>query len=137
MDITGTIILKFDRQSGVSKAGREWKKDEYVLETDGPYPKRVKFTVFGDKCDAISLELQHKYTLSFDLESREFNGRWYTDVNVYAAKEEGSMDNGGGFAPAQVSEAPAQMASVAPGYDNGMASAFGSPVGDKVDDLPF
>lgn len=74
-------------QSGTSKAGNPWKKKEWVLETLGAYPRKVKFHVFGDRADNIRLEVNKDYVLSFDIESREFNGRWYTDVSVYAARE--------------------------------------------------
>lgn len=86
MEIEGKIILDLGLQSGMSKAGREWKKKEYVLETFGQYPRKVKFTVFGDRVDQIQLEAGNSYTLSVDVESREFNDRWYTDVNCYAAR---------------------------------------------------
>lgn len=86
MEIDGKIILDLGMQSGMSKAGREWKKKEWVLETFGQYPKKVKFHVFGDKADTIGIELGNSYTISVDVESREFNDRWYTDVSCYAAR---------------------------------------------------
>ena len=88
MEIEGTIILDLGVQEGVSKAGKPWKKQEWVLETlsGGMYPRRVKFTVFGENRVAdLKFEMQKQYRISVDVESREFNGRWYTDVNAYAA----------------------------------------------------
>ena len=87
MEIEGRIIQDLGIQSGTSKAGNPWKKRELVLETFGSYPRKVKFHIFGDRVDTIRLEQGRDYILSFDLESREFNGRWYTDVNVYQARE--------------------------------------------------
>ncbi|MDE7096060.1 MAG: DUF3127 domain-containing protein, partial [Muribaculaceae bacterium] len=86
MEIEGKIILDLGMQSGMSKAGREWKKKEWVLETFGQYPRKVKFHVFGDKADTMGIEVGNSYILSVDLESREFNDRWYTDVSCYAAR---------------------------------------------------
>ena len=75
MDIKGKIIQKMDLQSGVSKIGNQWKKQEYVMETFDSYPKKVKFDFFGDRADQYPLEVGDVITLSYDIESREFNGR--------------------------------------------------------------
>lgn len=97
MEIEGKIILDLGLQSGVSKAGNQWKKKEFVLETFGQYPRKVKFTVFGDRVDTMDIQAGNSYTLSVDIESREFNERWYTDVNCYAARPyvPGGMQQGG------------------------------------------
>ena len=88
MDIKGKIIQKLDLQQGVSKAGNNWKKQEYVLETLDSYPKKVKFDFFGDRADQYPLEVGDVITLSYDIESREFNGRWYTDIRGFRAMKE-------------------------------------------------
>ena len=75
MDIKGKIIQKMEPVGGVSKAGNQWKKQEYVLETLDSYPKKVKFDFFGDRADQYPLEVGDVITLSYDIESREFNGR--------------------------------------------------------------
>ena len=115
MEIEGKIIQELPMQQGVSKAGREWKKREWVLETFGSYPRKVKFHVFGDKADTINIQVGQNYRLQFDLESREFNDRWYTDVSVYAAVP----SDGTQFAPAPqpqygAAPAPASPAGYAP-----------------------
>lgn len=90
MELEGKIIQDLGIQSGTSKMGNPWKKRELVLETFGNYPKKVKVTIFGEqKVDSMNLVPGKDYILSVDLESREFNGRWYTDVNVYAVRERG------------------------------------------------
>ena len=93
MDIKGKVIRKLDPQGGTSKAGREWKKQEYVLETiDTAYPRQVKFDFFGERADQYPLEVGDVITLSYDIESREFNGRWYTDIRGFkAVKEDPNM----------------------------------------------
>ena len=84
MEIKGKIIHVLPLQSGVGKAsGKEWKKQEYVLETQETYPKKVCFNLFGDRIDQNPVQIGDDVTVSFDLESREFNGRWYTDVRAY------------------------------------------------------
>ncbi|MBD5278600.1 MAG: DUF3127 domain-containing protein [Bacteroides sp.] len=107
MEIDGKIILDLGMQQGMSKAGREWKKKEWVLETFGQYPRKVKFHVFGDKADTIGLEVGNSYTLSVDVESREFNDRWYTDVSCFAARP---------YAPAGPNYSAPQPGYPQPGY---------------------
>jgi hypothetical protein len=137
MDIKGKIIQKLDPQSGVSKAGNNWKKQEYVLETMDSYPKKVKFDFFGDRADQYQFEVGDVITLSYDIESREFNGRWYTDIRGFkAVKEDPNMAGAPApYPPAAGEPAPAPatdgMAAPAPPID----STFGQ--GGAGDDLPF
>lgn len=142
MEIEGTIILDLGVQEGVSKAGKPWKKQEWVLETlsGGMYPRRVKFTVFGENRVAdLKFEMQKQYRISVDVESREFNGRWYTDVNAYAAMP---LDGQAVSQPMQAMQQPMQpmqsmqqpMQPMQPMQQAPMADPFAS---DNTDDLPF
>lgn len=100
MEIKGKIIQALPEVSGVSKSGNPWKKKEYILETiDGAFPRKVHFTCFGDNADKIALAVGQVATVSFDIESREFNGRWYTDIRAWKAEVE---------QPAAPQAAPAQ-----------------------------
>lgn len=91
MEIKGTIIYALPEVSGVSKSGNAWKKKEYVLENnEGQFPRRVAFTCFGDNADKIKLEVGQVATIYFDLESREWNGKWFTDVRCWRADVEGA-----------------------------------------------
>ncbi len=83
MEIKGKIIAALPEQGGTSKAGNAWRKREYVLETQETYPKKVCFNLFGDRIDQYPMNVGEEVTVSFDLESREYNGRWYTDVRAY------------------------------------------------------
>ena len=83
-NVTGKIISIGQKESGVSKAGKEWEKIEFVIETEGEYPKKLCFTLFGDKCALIADKTEGKSVeVSFDVESREYNGRWFHNVNAY------------------------------------------------------
>lgn len=86
MEITGKITLALPEQSGVSKAGNSWKKKEYVLETLDTYPKKVHFDFFGEKADQFPLSVGQTVKLSFDIESREYNGRWFTSIRGWKAE---------------------------------------------------
>ena len=85
MEIRGKIIVKLPLQSGTSKAGNPWSKQEYVLETMEAYPKRVHFDFFGERANQYPLEVGDLIDLSFDIESREYNGRWYTSIRGWKA----------------------------------------------------
>ena len=73
-------------QQGTStRSGNPWTLKTFILETqDGNYPRRVAIEVFGDQRIADNpAEVDQVVTVSFDLESREFNGRWYTSVRAW------------------------------------------------------
>ena len=86
MEITGKIIAKLQPQSGVSKNGNNWSKQEYVLETQENFPKKVHFDFFGERANQYNLEVGQMVKLSFDIESREYNGRWYTSIRGWKAE---------------------------------------------------
>lgn len=127
MEITGKIIVALPEQSGVSKAGNTWKKKEYVLETQDTYPKKVHFDLFGDKADKYPLTVGQTVRLSFDIESREYNGRWFTSIRGWQVE------------PADDAMAAPQAA---PSYNSAPAGAAVPPPpavqpSDPTEDLPF
>lgn len=133
MEIEGKVILDIGITTGTSKTGNPWKKRELVIETFGNYPRKVKLDIFGDRIDTMNLEVGKSYAISFDLESREWNQRWYTDVKAYAAREIGAPNMGGtpvqaGY-PAQPAGFPTQTQATMP------ADPFAG--GNESDDLPF
>lgn len=138
MEIVGKIIQKLPEQSGVSKAGNNWKKQEYILETQEAYPKKVCFHFFGDRADQFPLEEGKVYTISFDINSREFNGRWYTDISGWKAEEvqEGAIAQpesaGYAAAPAPVSDQASESAPAA-----GADFLQGGSDENNGEDLPF
>lgn len=82
--ITGTIKHILNTESGVSKAGKEWQKQEFVIETDDQYPKDVAFTLFGNKLSLIEgIGIGQSVEVSYNLESREYNGRWFHNINAW------------------------------------------------------
>lgn len=83
MEISGRIIQILPIQKGTNKNGNEWRKLEFVIETEAQYPKKVIIMLWGDKIDQFSLAEGQKITASVDLESREYNGRWYTEVRAW------------------------------------------------------
>ena len=68
MEITGKIIEILPEQSGESARG-PWRKQEYVLETDGQYPKKICFMAWGDKIDEFAIQKTETLTAAINLES--------------------------------------------------------------------
>ncbi|NNE68833.1 MAG: DUF3127 domain-containing protein, partial [Rhodothermales bacterium] len=78
----GKIIQVLPEQTGTSQRG-DWRKQEYVIEIPGDYPKQVCFMAWGDKIDEFGITEGQELTVHIDLQSREYNGRWYTDVKAW------------------------------------------------------
>ncbi|MDH6357126.1 DUF3127 domain-containing protein [Parabacteroides sp. PF5-9] len=131
MEITGKIIAVLPEQGGVSKTGNEWKKQEYVLETQEQYPKKVCFQLFGaDRIAQAAIQPGEMLTISFDIDSREYQGRWFTNINAWRvdrAATDMPMGGADGLTPENFAPASAPVAPSTP--DFGPA--------DPVDDLPF
>lgn len=85
MELSGTIIAVLDARSGVSaKSGNSWKSQEYVIETSGEYPHKCVFNVFGEeKIAQFNIQRGDQITVQFDIDAREYSGRWYNDVRAY------------------------------------------------------
>ena len=83
LEITGKLIKKLPEQTGEGKFGK-WIKQEFVIETHDQYPKKICFSSWGDKTDALKpLNEGEVITVSFNPESREYNERWYTDLRAW------------------------------------------------------
>lgn len=82
MEIQGKIIAKLPLVTGQGKNG-EWRLQEYVLETTEQYPKKVCFGLFGDRIDKNLVDIDDFVTVSFDIESREWNGKWFTSIRAW------------------------------------------------------
>lgn len=117
MELTAKLIQVMPAQTGMGKNG-EWKKQNIILETDGMYPKKVCVTLWGDKVNPAVLQEGAILDVSFDIESREYNGNWYTDLRAWKVEPAGAPQS----APAMPSNQPA------PPVDFG---------GESGDDLPF
>ncbi len=117
MEISGKIIAVLPLATGQGKNGM-WRSQDYVLETGDQYPKKVCFNLFNDKIDQFPMGIDDQVNVSFDVESREYNGRWYTTVRAWKVEKN------------VVSAAPAASAPAAPAFDAASGAGEGS-------DLPF
>jgi hypothetical protein len=84
LEIIGKIVQMSPVQSGTTPKG-EWKRQEVILETEEQYPRKICIALWGDRInDVAGIQLGTELvTISVDIESREFNGRWYTDVRAW------------------------------------------------------
>ena len=90
MEITGKVVKLLDLQTGTGKNG-DWRKQEYIIEIPGKYPKQVCCNAWGDIIDEIGLQVGDEVKASIDIQSREYNGRWYTDVKIWKAEKGGAQ----------------------------------------------
>lgn len=124
MDISGKILQLLPAQTGSGKNG-QWKKQEFILETGDTYPKKVCIAVWGDKIDLASFKMGDAIDVSFDVESREYNGKWYTDVKAWKVVSASKQKEGG--RPAATASATSSSSAV--------PNITDIPPSD--DDLPF
>ena len=118
MEIKGKLVQLLALQTGQGKNGT-WKKQECIIEIPGQYPKKICVAVWGDKIDESLLQIGNELNVSFDIESREYNGRWYTEVKAWKLE---------GTSQARASQMPPP---------NDMPDDFNMPSFDEADKLPF
>lgn len=94
LKINGTVTQLLPEQSGEGRNG-PWRKQEFILETEGNYPKQICIVVWGDNIDKFGVQDGERLTAHIDIASREFNGRWYTDVKAWKIEREQPGDAAG------------------------------------------
>ena len=138
MELEGKVILDLGLTSGTSKAGNAWKKREIVIETFSNFPRKVKLTLFGDRADTVKAEVGMSYSFSIDIDSREYMGRWYTDVSAFSSRQlgeqaaaQGANNFGAPATPGYVEQTTTETVTTT---TSAPADPFGS---SDSDDLPF
>jgi len=135
MEITGKIIVALPLQSGVSKNGNEWKKQEYVLETHDQYPKKICFQIFGaDRINQTAILPGEELKVSIDIDSHEYQGRWFNSISAWKVERVDAGQTSGPTTPVSaemtsVNTVPPLSPKATPNTD------FAPP--SPVDDLPF
>jgi len=87
MELKGKIIQELELVTGMGKKG-QWTKQEYILETQSQYPKKICFGVWGDNIDKLNISLGDEVTVSVELESKEYNSKWYTEVRGWKCEHQ-------------------------------------------------
>lgn len=94
LEINGKVIQILPEQTGSGKNGA-WVKQDFVIETSEQFPKKVCFSAWGDKAAQVKrLSIGSNVKVSFNAESREFNGKWYTDLRIWKLEGAGSHESG-------------------------------------------
>ena len=138
MDLTGKVIAIMEARSGVStRTGNAWMTQEYVIEVPGQYPRKMLFNIFGeDRIKQFNIQAGEEITVQFDIDAREYNGRWYNDIrayNIIRGQMAQSVPSATPFAPQQTADmGNAQAGATAPFPPAQESAGEGS-----ADDLPF
>lgn len=114
-----------NKTEGISKAGKPWSKQEFVIETFDTYPRKVCLSVMNDKVNELErYNVGDTINASLNIESREYNGRWYTDVRAWKlnSAQAATVGNTSQNGPSETFQGGSD-----PGFSNETAS----------DDLPF
>lgn len=126
MELAGKVIAVLEPRGGVSKTGNEWKVQEYVIETHDQYPRRMCFDVFGaDKIQQFNIQMGEELNVSFDIDAREWNGRWFNSIRAWKVDH---VPVGGSQPVPPMGAAPFPPVNAAP-------ASFAAQ--DEKDDLPF
>ena len=123
MEIQGKIIAVLPTRSGTSARGTQWSSQTAVIETQEQYPKKLAFDVINDKIDQFNIQVGEFLTVQFDINAREYNGRWFNSVNAWNVIRQAQQApaQGGGFSGnVQSSAQAAQQAANAAGVANPM-----------------
>ncbi len=102
MQLTAKLISLLPLQTGAGKNGT-WKKQDIIVETEGNYPKKVCISIWGDKIEESKLAVGNNLKIEFDVESREYNGRWYTDCKAWKIDLAGASSGGDSAGPIDAS----------------------------------
>lgn len=85
MELTAIYKGHTEAVEGVSKQGNSYRKMTAIFETIGDHPKTIAFNTMNSTCETVATLVAGRiYRVSFDVESREFNGKWYTDARAWA-----------------------------------------------------
>ncbi len=122
LQVKGRLIQKLPTESGEGRNGR-WEKKQFVIETDDQYPKKICIVLWGDKVSMLERVTEgDMLTVSINIESREFNSKWYTDLRAWRIEKDADE----GSSPAASAPAAGTMPTEPP-----------SDLGLPEDDLPF
>jgi len=122
LELKGRLVQKLQKESGEGRNGR-WEKQQFVIETQEQYPKKICIVCWGDKISMLdSLNEGDQLNVAVNIESREYNSRWYTDVRAWRIERVAGEDPAAG-------ELPGDIANELPPPEIEDA--------DTTDDLPF
>lgn len=133
MEIQGKVIAILEPQRFVSsKNGKEYVTTVFVIETPGQYPKKVAMKVMGeDKFKQMGIVMGGTYNVSFDVESREWQGKWFTECQAWRTQRVDVTQEQPQQSTTQTAQKPAPATEQNPLPENNGGD------GEQNDDLPF
>ena len=134
MEIQGKVVRLGNLTEGTSPRGA-WRKQELIIETIEQYPKQVCLVCWGDRvAEAQNFTPGQTIKAQISIESREFNGKWYTDVRPFRFDLDTPQQM---QQPIQqpMMQQPQQFA--APSYEQNNIPVTDYFQTDNGDDLPF
>lgn len=121
LQIKGKIQQILKPESGVSRIGKDWKKQEFILESNEQFPKKICFSILNDKLSLLEkVKPGDEVEVFFNLESRDYNGKWYHNINVWKLEKVSSDQS----QPEPIPEY--RLEDIPP-----------EPAGQEYEDLPF
>lgn len=113
MEIKGKIIKVFPLQTGTSKSGTEWQKREFIIEEDfGSYPNSLCITAFGERVAQLDAVSEGEVVRAhFDTTTREYNGRYYNNINLWEIVKEQIVEGAQNFTQASAPATPQESTS--------------------------
>ena len=93
MEITGKIIAVLPANSGTSaRTGNPWMSQTYVIETQGQYPKKLAFDVFGEeRIKQFNIKHGEELAVRFDIDAHEYNNRWFNQIRAFNVEKSGQQ----------------------------------------------
>ena len=133
MEISGKIFEVMPKVTGTNKSGNPWQKQEFILEVQGgQYPKRALMAIWGDKVDQFQVQKGEDVTVSFDIDCREYNGRWYNDIKAWNIQRKGGAGSvSSSVSSSSIAESPADVGNMLINQDITADPSSGG------EDLPF
>lgn len=124
-ELTGRLLSKLPEQSGTGRNG-QWSRQDFIVETQEQFPRKVCFSAWGEKAVQLkAFKPEDMVKVYFNIESREYNGRWYTDLRVWKMEATGQA------------EARTEDAYPEPARQEDLQSPAGEDSPEEKDDLPF
>ncbi|MGL5919892.1 MAG: DUF3127 domain-containing protein [Bacteroidales bacterium] len=137
MEIKGKIITAYPMQEGNNtQTGSTWKKQEFVMETLETYPKKIHFSIWGDRLETTNISKDDLIEAKVNIESREYNERWYTSIRAWSIKKIGTAEPGQS-SRGEVGSPSVQNTQQPPLPPNNQPPAAVDPKENTGDDLPF
>lgn len=143
MEIKGRIIATLPPRGGVSQKGTQWQVQEYVIEeTEARYPKKVAFEVFGENIQKFNIQNGQEYTVSFDIDARQWQDRWFNSIRAWKVQPVQTSQSSAPTPQQEVFKDPFAMGDSQPSTPSSSAPVStgantAAPTPPKEDDLPF